>query len=71
LRGEWRQLHEFDLSSNIIRVIRARETKWAVHATCMGEKMNAWRVLVRKPEGKKLLERHRRKWEDNIKINLQ
>jgi hypothetical protein len=65
LRGEWRQLHEFDLSSNIIRVIRARETKWAVHATRMGEKINAWRVLVRKPK------RHRRKWEDNIKINLQ
>jgi hypothetical protein len=37
----------------------------------MGEKINAWRVLVRKPEGKKPLERHRRKWEDNIKINLQ
>jgi len=71
LRGEWRQLHEFDLSSNIIRVIRARETKWAVHATRMGEKINAWKVLVRKPEGKKPLERHRHKWEDNIKINLQ
>jgi hypothetical protein len=37
----------------------------------MGEKINAWKVLVRKPEGKKPPERHRHKWEDNIKINLQ
>ena len=57
--GEWRQLHKFDLPSNIIRMIRARETKWAVHTTRMGEKIDAWRVLVRKPKGKKPLERHR------------
>jgi len=40
-------------------MIRARETKWAVHTTRMGEKIDAWRVLVRKPKGKKPLERHR------------
>jgi hypothetical protein len=36
----------------------------------MGEKINAWRVLVRKPEGKKPLERSRCKWKVNIEINL-
>jgi hypothetical protein len=36
-----------------------------------GEKMNAYRILVGKPEGKRPLERPRRRWEDNIKIDLR
>jgi hypothetical protein len=36
-----------------------------------GNKMNAYRILVRKPEGKRPLGRPRRKWVDNIKINLR
>jgi hypothetical protein len=37
----------------------------------MGERRGVYRVLVEKPEGKKLLGRPRRRWEDNIKMNLQ
>jgi hypothetical protein len=37
----------------------------------MGEKRNAYRILVGKPEGKKSLGRPRRRWEDNIKIDLR
>jgi len=36
----------------------------------MGERRGVYRVLVRKPEGKRPLERPRRRWEDNIKMDL-
>ena len=39
--------------------------------TCKGERTDIYRVLVGKPEGKRSLERPRRRWEDNIKIDLQ
>jgi hypothetical protein len=41
------------------------------HVTCMGERRGAYRVLVGKPEGERLLARPRRRWEDNIKMDLQ
>ena len=37
----------------------------------MGEKRGVYRVLVGKPEGKRPLGRHRHRWEDNIKVDLQ
>jgi hypothetical protein len=37
----------------------------------MGEKKNAYRILVGKPEGKRPLGRHRRRWEDNIRMDLR
>jgi len=37
----------------------------------MGERRNAYRILVGKPEGKRLLVRRRRRWEDNITMDLQ
>jgi hypothetical protein len=40
------------------------------HVALFGQKRNAYRILVRKPERKRLLGRPRRRWEDNIKINL-
>ena len=45
--------------------------RWAGHAARMGEGRGVYRVLVGKPEGKRPLERTRRKWEDNIKMGLQ
>jgi hypothetical protein len=41
------------------------------HVGRLGEKMNAYRILVRKPEGKTPLGRHRHRWKDNIKMDLR
>jgi len=44
--------------------------RWAEHEACMGEKRGSYRVLVRKPEGKRPLGRPIRSWEDNIKMDF-
>jgi hypothetical protein len=58
--GGWRKLHTEELHSlysspSIIRMIKSRRMRWAGHVTRMGEKRNAYRILVGKPEGKRLL----------------
>jgi len=45
--------------------------RWAGHVACMGKRRGVYRVLVGKPEGKRPLGRPRRRWEDNIKMDLQ
>jgi hypothetical protein len=65
------ELHDLHYSSNIIRVIKSRKMKWVGHAARMGEKRNAYRVLAGKPEGKRPHARPRRRWEENIKLNLK
>jgi hypothetical protein len=65
LIGEWRKLHneEFhDLysSPSIIRIIKAMRMRWEGHVARMGEKRNAYRLLVGKPEGNRPLGRPRR-----------
>jgi hypothetical protein len=57
-------------SPSIIRVIKSRSMRWAGHAARMGERRNAYRILVGKPEGKRPLGRQRRRWADNIKMDL-
>ena len=74
--GEWRKLHNEELkglysSSNIVRVIKSRRMRWAGHVARMGEGRGVYRVLVGKPEGKRPLGRPRRRWEDNIRMDLQ
>ena len=74
--GEWRRLHNEELndlcsSPNIVRVIKSRRMRWAGHVARMGEERGTYRVLVGKPEGKRPLERPRRRWVDNIKMELQ
>jgi hypothetical protein len=44
--------------------------RWAGHVALMGEKRNVYRLLVGKPEGKRPLARPRRRWVDNIKMDL-
>jgi hypothetical protein len=51
-------------------MIKSRKMGWAGYVARMGENRNACRILVGKPEGERPLERPRRKWLDNIKINL-
>jgi hypothetical protein len=58
-------------SPNIIRAIKSRSMRWAGHVARMGEGRGAYRVLVGKPEGRRPLGRSRRRWEDNIKMDLQ
>jgi hypothetical protein len=73
---EWRKLHNEELNDlystpNIIRVIKTRRMRWAGHIARMRERRVIYWVLVGKPEGKRPLRKPRRKWEDNINMDLQ
>jgi hypothetical protein len=73
--GEWRKLHNEELhilysSPNIIRQIKSRRMRWAGHVARLGEERKVYRVLVGKPEGKISLGRPRRRWEDEISMDL-
>jgi hypothetical protein len=56
---------------NIVRVVKSSRMRWAGHVARMGEGRGVHRVLVGKPEGKGPLGRPRRRWEDNIKMDLE
>jgi hypothetical protein len=76
LTGEWRKLHIEELNDlystpNILRVIKSRRMRWVGHVARMGKGRGVYRVLVGKPEGKRPLGKYRRRWEENIKMDLQ
>jgi hypothetical protein len=69
--GGWRKLYNEELrdlysSQSIIRIMKARRMRWAGNVARMGEK----RLLVGKPEGRRPLGRPRRRWVDNIRMDL-
>ena len=73
---EWRKLHSEEAndlycSPNVFRVIKLRRMGWAEHVAYMGERRGVYRVLMVKREGKRPLGRPKRKWEYNIKMDLQ
>ena len=61
----------FRKSVKKIRVVKSRRMRWAGHVARMWEDRGVHRALVGKPEGKRPLGRPRRRWEDNIKMDLQ
>jgi hypothetical protein len=52
-------------------MIKSRRMRWTGHVARSGEKRNAYRILVGKPEGERPLPRPRRRWVDNIKMDLR
>jgi hypothetical protein len=73
--GEWRKLHNKELhdlysSPSVIRIRKSRRMRWAGHVARMGEKRNAYTLLVGKPERNRTIGRLRRRWVDKIRRNL-
>jgi hypothetical protein len=52
-------------------MIKSRRMRWAGNIARMGEKRNAYRILVGKPEGKRPLGKPRRRWVESIKMDLR
>jgi hypothetical protein len=74
--GSWRKLRNYELhnlysSPNIVRVIKSRRMRWAGHVARIGKGTSVYRVLVGRREDKRPLGRPRRRWEDNIKMDLR
>jgi hypothetical protein len=65
------ELHNFYASPHIIPVIKSGRMRWEEHVARMGEMKNAYNIFVGKPEGKKPLGRPRRRWENNIRMDLR
>jgi hypothetical protein len=75
MTGGWRKLHNEERhnlysSPSRIRIIKSRRMRWVGHVARMGEKRNVYGLLVGKPDGKRPLGRPRRRWIDNIKLDL-
>jgi hypothetical protein len=64
------ELHNFYSSPNILRMIKSREMRWVRHVARM-RKSNANGISMGKPEGKSPLVRPKRRWVDNIKMDLR
>jgi hypothetical protein len=76
VRGGWRKLHNEELhdlysSPSVVMVIKARRIGWVGHVVRMGEVRGAYNILVGRPEGRRPFGRPRRRWKDNIKMNLR
>jgi hypothetical protein len=74
--GGWGKLHNEEIhnlycSTSIIRIIKSRRMRLAGHVARMGEKSNAQKILVGKPDGKRPLGRPRCRWVDNIRMDLR
>ena len=65
------ELNDLYSSPNIVRVIKSRGMKWVGHVARMGEGRVVYRVFVGKPEGKRPQGRPKRRWVDNIRVDLQ
>jgi hypothetical protein len=64
------ELHDLYSSPSIVRIMKLKRMRCAEHVARMGEKRNAYRLLVGKSEGKRPLGRPRRRWLDSIRMDL-
>jgi hypothetical protein len=76
VRGGWRKLHNEELhilysSIRVIRMIKSMRMRWEGHVVQIGEKRNAYRILVGNSEGKRPLGRPRCRWVENMKMDLE
>ena len=55
----------------MVRVIKSRRLRWAGHVARMEEDRSAFKILTGKPTGKRFLGSSRRRWEDNIRMELE
>jgi hypothetical protein len=74
--GECRKLHNDQLcdlycSPNIVRLITSRKMRWAGHVARMGDRRGAYKVLMGRPEGKRVHVRRKHRWENKSKVDLQ
>jgi hypothetical protein len=65
------ELHNLYCSPSIITIIKSRRMRLAGHVAQMGEKRNAYRILVGKPEGMRPIRRPTHRWEDKIKMDFR
>jgi hypothetical protein len=73
---DWRKLHNEELHNLyslpiIIIMIKSRRMRWSGNVARMGEKSNAYRILLEKPEGKRPLRRPKHRWVNSIKMDLR
>jgi len=66
-----RSLNDPHCSPNIIQPFKSRRMEWAVHVACMVEGRGVYSVSVWRPEGTRPLRNPKRRWEDNIKTDIQ
>jgi hypothetical protein len=66
-----KEIKHLDVSPNVIRVIILRRVRWAKRVAHMEEMRNAYKILVGKPERKRILGRPKHRWEDNIRMDLK
>jgi hypothetical protein len=74
--GSWRKLHNDEIHSlysspNIVRLIKSRRMRWVGHVARMEKGRGVYRILVWRPEYKRPPGRPRRRWEDNLKMDLR
>jgi hypothetical protein len=74
--GQWRkqrneEINDLCCSPNNFRVIKSRRMRWAEHLAGLGERRGIYKDFVGKPEVKRPLGRPRRRWKDNIKIDIK
>ena len=76
VNDEWRrlyneELHTFNRSPNIVRVIKSIRLRWTGHVARMEEGRSVFKILTGAPAGKRIFRRTRLRWEDNIRMDLK